>query len=160
MLRGKAISKYAVIAVACAISVLAFQAVQAFAAKNTRNFGGDYKVIKVTEQGGNVQVKLSMVVINNSGADVKDASILLRSTLHPMPEPSLAWEKEETPIKIAVLHFNEHKIVPPIVATFTIPEAEFERWSQRGTGAASFTIDYVDASGEQRHERLDLAPLT
>jgi hypothetical protein len=160
MLRGRAISKYAVVAVACAISVLAFQAVQAFAAKNTRNFGGDYKVIKVTEQGENVEVKLSMVVINNSGADVKDASILLRSTLHPMPEPSLEWEKEETPIKIAVLHFNEHKIVPPIVATFTIPEAEFERWSQRGTGAASFTIDYVDASGEQRHERLDLAPLT
>ena len=60
MLRGKAISKYAVIAVACAISVLAFQAVQVFAAKNTGNFGGDYKVIKVTEQGENVEVKLSM----------------------------------------------------------------------------------------------------
>jgi hypothetical protein len=155
----RAISKYVVIAVACAISMLAFELTHVFAASNTRNFGGDYKIVKVTDQGENVEVKLSMVVINNSGADVKDASILLRSTLHPMPEPSLAWEKEETPIKIAVLHFNEHKIVPPIVATFTIPKAEFERWSQRGTGAASFTIDYVDASGAQRHELLALAPL-
>jgi hypothetical protein len=160
MQTGRAISRFVAIAAACAISMLAFQAAHVFAGRNTSNFGGDYKVIKVSEQGENVEVKLSMVVINNSGADVKDASILLRSTLHPMPEPSLAWEKQETPIKIAVLHFNEHKIVPPIVATFTIPKAEFERWTQRGTGAASFTIDYVDASGEQRHERLDLAPLT
>ena len=160
MLRGRVISKYAVVAVACAISVLAFQAVQVFAAKSTGNFGGDYRVIKVTEQGENVEVKLLMRVINNSGADVKDVTISLRSALHQMPEPTDAWEKEQTPIKVAVLHFNEHKNVAPLVATFTVPKAEFERWSQKGVGGANFTIDYVDASGEQRHERIDLAPLT
>jgi hypothetical protein len=159
MLRGKAISKYAVIAVACAISVLAFQSLQVFAAKNTGNFGGDYKVIKVTEQGGNVQVKLSMVVINNSGADVKDATITLGSTLHPMPEPTEAWEKNQTPIHVVVLHFNEHKTVPPIVATFTIPKTEYEQWSVKGSNGPNFTINYQDASGEQRHDRLELAPL-
>ena len=158
MLRGRAISKYAVVAVACAISVLAIQAVQVFAAKSTGNFGGDYRVIKVTEQGENVEVKLLMRVINNSGADVKDVTIQLRSTLHPMPEPE-AWEKEQTPLKVAVLHYNEHKIVPPIVATFTIPKAEYAQWSVKGSRGANFTIDYVDASGEQRHEGIDLAPL-
>lgn len=158
MLRGKAISRYAVIAVACAISVLAFE-VSRVSAKNTGNFGGDYKVIKVTEQGENVAVKVSLRVINNSGADVKDATITLGSTLHQMPEPTEAWEKEQTPLKVAVLHYNEHKIVAPLVATFTIPKAEYEQWNVKGSGGPNFTIDYRDASGEQRHERIDLAPV-
>jgi len=156
MLRGKAISRYAVIAVACAISVLAFE-VTRVSAKNTGNFGGDYKVIKVTEQGENVEVKVSMRVINNSGADVKDVSISLASSLHHMPEPTEAWEKEQTPLKVAVLHFNEHKIVPPLVATFTVPKAEYEQWNKKASGA-NFMIDYINASGEERHEKIDLAP--
>jgi hypothetical protein len=157
MLRGKAISRYAVIAVACAISVLAFE-VTRVSAKNTGNFGGDYKVIKVTEQGENVAVKVSLRVINNSGADVKDATITLGSTLHQMPEPTEAWEKEQTPIHVVILRFNEHKIVPPIVATFTIPKAEYEQWSVKGSGGPNLSINYQDASGEQRHDRLELAP--
>jgi hypothetical protein len=159
MLRGKAISRYAVIGVACAIFVLAFQAVQVFAGKNTGNFGGDYKVIKVTEQGENVEVKVLLRVINNSGADVKDATISLRSTLHNMPLPTEAWEKEQIPLKVAALHYNEHKFVAPLVATFTIPQAEYEQWNRKGSGGPVFMIDYQDASGEQRHERIDLAPV-
>src|ERR1700693_767111 len=159
MLRGKAISKYAVIAVACAISMLAFEATRALAA-NTGNFGGDYKIIKVADQGGNNgAVKVSLRVINNSGADVKDATITLGSTLHPMPEPTEAWEKNQTPIRVVILRFNEHKIVPPIVSTFTIPKAEYEQWSVKGSSGPNFTINYQDASGQQRHDRLELAPL-
>ena len=71
MQRGRAISKYAVIAVACAISVLAFEATRVFA-KNTGNFGGDFTIVKVIEQGENEVVKVSLRVINNSGADVKE----------------------------------------------------------------------------------------
>jgi len=159
MLRGKAVSKYAVIGVACAIFVLAFQAVQVFASKNTGNFGGDYKIIKVTEQGENVEVKVLLRVINNSGADVKDATISLRSTLHNMPLPTEAWEKEQIPLKVAALHYNEHKFVAPLVVTFTIPKAEYEQWNRKGSGGPVFMIDYQDASGEQRHERIDLAPV-
>jgi hypothetical protein len=158
MLRGKAISRYAVIAVVCVISVLAFE-VSRVSAKNTGNFGGDYKVIKVTAQGENMAVKVSLRVINNSGADVKDATITLGSTLHRMPEPTEAWEKEQTPIRVVILRFNEHKNVSPLVSTFTIPKAEYEQWSVKGSGGPNFTIDYQDASGEQRHERIDLAPV-
>jgi hypothetical protein len=129
-------------------------------ARSAANFGGDYKVIKVIEQpDNNVEVRVSLRVINNSGADVKDATITLMSTLHHMPEPTEAWEKNQTPIKVAVLHYNEHKIVAPLLGTFTIPAGEYERWNQKGSGGPNFMINYQDASGEQRHERIDLAPV-
>jgi hypothetical protein len=144
--------------VACVISILAFEATRAFA-KNTGNFGGDYRVLSTADRGENLAVKVSLRVINNSGADVKDATITLGSTLHPMPEPTEAWEKNQTPIHVVILHFNEHKSVPPIVATFTLPKVEFEQWSVKGSNGPNFTINYQDASGEQRHDRLELAPL-
>src|ERR1700724_3427601 len=91
-------------------------------ARNDHNFGGDYKIIKATPQGDNMEVRMSLHVINNSGADVKDVTISLRSSLVSRPPGrELEWEKAQTPVKGAVLHFNEHKIVPPIVATFIMP---------------------------------------
>jgi hypothetical protein len=158
MQRGRAISKYAVIAVACVISMLALEATRVFA-KNGGNFGGDFKILSTADRGENVAVKVSLRVINNSGADVKNATITLVSTLHPMPEPTEAWEKNQTPIRVVILRFNEHKIVPPIVSTFTIPKAEYEQWSVKGSSGPNFTINYQDASGQQRHDRLELAPL-
>ncbi len=154
----RAVLRYTVMAVVFAIAGLALEATRVFA-RNTGNFGGDYRVLKVTEQGESVVVKLSLRVINNSGADVKDATITLGSTLHPMPEPTEAWEKEEIPLTVAVLHFNEHKIVAPLIKTFTIPANEYQQWSVKGSIGPNFTINYQDASGEQRHDRLELAPL-
>jgi len=157
MQRGKAISKYAVIAVACVISVLALEATRVFA-KSGGNFGGDFTIIKAVEQGENEVVKVSLRVVNNSGADVKNASITIASSLHFSPRPTEAWEKDQTPIKASILRFNEHKVLAPLVGTFTIPAAEYQRWSQRGSGA-NFMISYQDASGAQHYERMDLAPL-
>ena len=157
MQTGKAISKFAVIAVACAISLLAFEVTRVFA-KNSGNFGGDYRILKVSPQGENVAVKVFLNIINNSGADVKNVSITLASSLHFSPRPTAAWEKEETPLKAAVLHFNEHKIVNPLVGTFSIPADEYERMNQRGSGGPNFMISYQDAAGEQHYERMDLAP--
>jgi len=154
---GRAISKYAVIAVASVISLLAVEATRVFA-KNGGNFGGDFTVIKAVEQGENEVVKVSLRVINNSGADVKNASITIASSLHFSPRPTDAWEKDQTPIKASILRFNEHKVLGPLVGTFTIPAAEYQRWSQRGSGP-NFMITYQDASGEQHYERMDLAPV-
>jgi len=40
-------------------------------AGNAHNFGGDVKILKVTEEpDNNVKVRLSLHIINNSGADV------------------------------------------------------------------------------------------
>jgi len=158
MQRGRAISKYAVIAVACVISILALEATRVFA-NNAGNFGGDFTVIKAVEQGENRVVKVSLRVINNSGADVKNASITIASSLHFSPRPTAAWEKDQTPIKASILRSNEHKVLGPLVGTFTIPAAEYQRWSQRGSGGPNFMITYQDASGEQHYERMDLAPV-
>jgi len=126
-------------------------------ARNDHNFGGDYKIIKATPQGDNMEVRMSLHVINNSGADVKDVSISLRSSLgNRPPGHELDWEKAQTPVKGAVLRFNEHKIVPPIDATFVMPTPEYQQMTKNG--APNFVIDYTDASGTQRHDRVDLAP--
>jgi len=157
MQRGRAISKYAVIAVACVISMLALEATRVFA-NNGGNFGGDFTVLKAVEQGENEVVKVSLRVINNSGADVKNASITLASSLHFSLRPTEAWEKDQTPIKASILRYNEHKVLGPLVGTFTIPAAEYQRMNQRGSGA-NFMITYKDASGVQHYERMDLAPV-
>ncbi len=125
-------------------------------ARNTRNFGGDYRILQVTEQGDNVELRISLRVINLSGADVKRATVSLASSLAPFPrrEP-FDWEKEQVPFKNVTLHFNEHKIVPPLVGTFIIPAREYERWPR---GGPNFMIDYQDAAGKQRHEHIVLVP--
>jgi hypothetical protein len=126
-------------------------------ARNDHNFGGIYKIIKATPQGDNVEVRMSLRVINNSGADVKDATISLKSSLvNRPPGHELEWEKAQAPIKAAVLHFNEHKIVPPIEATFIMPSPEYQQLLKNG--GPNFVIDYTDASETQRHDRVDLAP--
>jgi hypothetical protein len=126
-------------------------------ARNTRNFGGDYRILQATEQGDNVELRISLRVINYSGADVQHATISLASSLATLPhrEP-FDWEKEQVPFKNLTLHFNEHKAVPPLVGTFTIPASEYERWP-RGQGP-NFTIAYRDASGGRRHEHIALVP--
>src|SRR5271170_2656190 len=74
-------------------------------------FFGDYKVSKLADEPNNmVRVRFTLRVINNSGVDVKNASITLSSTLHRMPIPPEAWEKSQTPITIPLLRYNEHKI--------------------------------------------------
>ena len=125
-------------------------------ARNTHNFGGDYRILQATEQGDNVELRISLRVINYSGADVKKATISRASSLAPFPlrEP-FDWEKEQVPFKNVTLHFNEHKVVPGLVGTFTIPALEYERWPK---GWPNFMIDYKDAAGKQRHEHIALVP--
>jgi hypothetical protein len=126
-------------------------------AKNSRNFAGDYRILHVTEKGDSVEVQISLRVINVSGEDVKDATISLRSSLRPIPRgDAVDWEKEQPTFKGLTLNYNEHNIVPPLEATFTIPAREYDLW-RKGNGP-NFIIDYHDALGAQRRERLALAP--
>lgn len=122
-------------------------------------FYGDYKVTKLADEPNNmVRVRFTLRVINNSGVDVKNATITLSSTLHRMPIPTDDWEKDQTPITIPLLRYNEHKIYKPIEATFNVPAAEFASWPLTGHGLPIFTISFVDASGVQQHERVEVSP--
>jgi hypothetical protein len=138
----------------CLVLCLAFIA----HARNTvgRNFGGDYKILQAADQGDNVAVRISLRVINNSGADVRDATIRLASSLPTPPsDDAFDWQKQQLPFRNVTLHFNEHKIVPRLVGTFNIPAQEYEQWQKLGP---TFTIAYHDASGERQFEKIALAP--
>lgn len=139
-----------------ALPCLALCLALAAQARNAHSFGGDYKILQVTKQDENVEVRLSLRVINYSGKDVEDATISLASSMVMRPEREpLDWEKQQAPFRNVTLHFNEHKIVPPLVGTFTIPASEYEHWQRKGAGP-NFTIDFRDASGAQQHQRIDL----
>ena|SRR5580700_309556 len=104
----------------CVPSLLLCLALAALA-NNSRNFSGVYKILKVTEQGDSVEVQLSLRVVNHSAPDVTGATISLRSSLKHSPEPTEAWEKNQTPFKDVELHYNEHKRVPPLDGTSPFP---------------------------------------
>jgi hypothetical protein len=72
-----------------------------------------------------------------------------------LPEPTEAWEKNETPFKDVELHYNEHKRVPPLEGTFTVPADEYKQWG-KGRGP-NFVIDYNDASGKTHHEEIQIS---
>src|SRR5208282_3536923 len=111
--------------------------------RDGRSFGGDYRVLQATEQGDNVEVRVSLRVINNGGVDVEGATIRLASSLMaPAHSGAPDWEKEQISFRNVTLHFNEHKVVPPLVGTFIIPVQEYEQWQKAGP---KFVIAYHDA---------------
>ena len=127
-------------------------------ASSVHKFGGVYQILRVTAQDDdNVQVKLSLQVINDSGADVTDATISLVSSL-VTNGPEFEWEKEEVPFTNVTLLYNPHvkTVAPVLVGTFTIPADEYAQW-KKGAGPR-FVIAYQDAAGEQQSFRIDMVP--
>jgi len=123
------------------------------------HFAGTYHMTNVTKQGDMVQMKLSLRVVNYSGAEVQGATISLKSSLpHPPsgdPNNSQpAWEKQLPTFQGVTLHVNEHKRVPPLEATFTVPVREYEQWMK---GAMpNFVIEFKDAEGKTQQEPVEL----
>ena len=72
-------------------------------ARNTHNFGGDYRILQVTEQGDNVELRISLRVINFSGADVQDATISLTSSAKPTVgcQPRRSRALDASPMRLA-----------------------------------------------------------
>jgi hypothetical protein len=127
-------------------------------ASNAHKFSALYQILKVTAQDDdNVQVELSLRVINYSGANVTDATISLVSSL-VTGGPEFEWEKEQVPFTNVTLPFNPHakKLAPALVGTFTIPADEYAQW-KKGAGPR-FVIAYQDPAGEQQSVRIDTAP--
>lgn len=131
--------------------------VLAVQASSAHKFSGLYQILKVTADGDNVQVKVSLRVVNNSGANVTGATISLVSSL-VTGGPEFEWEKEEVPFTDVTLPYNAHvkKIVPALVGTFTIPTDEYAQW-KKGAGPR-FVIAYQNAAGEQQNLRIDASP--
>lgn len=156
MRRRNGISKYAAVAVALVVFLPALGALPVFA-KGPRKFAGFYRVIQATDQGDKVELRLSLQVFNYSDADVKDATISLKSSLPHPAGAAESWEKEQPSFAGVVLRVNEHTIVPPLEGTFTVPAREYGGWLK---GARpGFVIDFRDASGKPQHRAIELARL-
>lgn len=123
-------------------------------AKNGRDFAGFYRIVKATEQGDMMEVQLSLQVFNHSEADVKGATISLRSSLTRLHMPAEAWEKNALTFKDVALNVNAHRRIAPLEGTFTVPTEEYKLW-EKGRGP-NFVIDYEDASGKARHAQIEL----
>ena len=145
--------QFLAIPLAVAAFLVVFGAAPLFA-KGAREFAGFYKILQATNQGDMVQVRISLHVVNYSEADVKDATISLVSSLPHAPGAGEAWEKQQPSFKSVALHVNEHQVVPPLEATFTVPAREYQEWLK---GAQPhFVIDYQDASGKPQHRAIEL----
>jgi predicted RNA-binding protein with TRAM domain len=145
--------KFPAIPLAVAVLLAALGAAGVFA-KGAREFAGFYRIVQATNQGDQVEVRISLRVFNYSQADVQDATISLLSSRPHGPRAAQTWEKEQPSFQGVVLRFNEHQVVPPLEGTFTVPVREYERWLK---GAQPhFVIGYQDASGEPQHRGIEL----
>jgi len=122
------------------------------------NFAGSYRIMQATQQGAMVQVRLSLRVINYSGRDVSNATISLKSSLpHSADDPRHAeagLQMQQPTFQGVTLHFNEHQVVPPLEATFTIPVREYAQWMK---GARpNFVIEFQNAAGKTVRQPVEL----
>ena len=126
--------------------------------ETARNYG---RIIETNSKG-----HTHVVSSYYSGTDVSNATVSLKSSLphagsdlrapapeaaavsqHPVPlDPESAWENKQPTFKGLTLHFNEHKFVAPIEATFTVPAREYEQW-MKGM-RPNFVIEFQDAAGK------------
>ena len=147
------ISKLLAIPIAVAAFWAVFGAARVFA-KGAREFAGFYRIVQATNQGDQVEVRISLHVFNYSDADVKDATVSLKSSLPHPPGAGEAWEKEQPSFQGVALRVKEHQVVPPLQATFTVPAREYQQWLK---GAQPhFVIDYRDAAGKPQHRTIEL----
>jgi hypothetical protein len=131
------------------IGMLALSAVLAAgvaAAKDGRDFVGQFSFAHVSQHGGQVEGTLALRLFNYSGADLRQASIMVHPA-HPAEPAAIA------PIR---LWPDGRSIV--VSRPLTIPRGEFERWSR--TQPEVF-IEYRDAQGRtwRRSVQLRRRPL-
>ena len=123
-------------------------------ARAPREFAGSYRILQTTNQGNQIEVRISLRVFNYSGAEVKDATISLQSSLPHPPGFGEAWEKQQPCFQGVALHVNEPRPMKPLEETFTVPAREYQEWLK---GAQPrFVVDYEDASGKPHHRAIEL----
>jgi len=147
------ISKILAIPLAVAAGWAALGGARALA-KGDREFTGFYRILRATNQGDKVEVRIALRIFNYSGADVQDAIISLIGSLPPSPGAAEAGEKEQPAFRGVALHVNVRQVPPPLEGTFSVPASEYARW-QKGAGP-HFVISYQDASGMPRLRPIEL----
>jgi hypothetical protein len=107
-------------------------------AKDGRDFSGFYTLTKVSQQGDQVRVTLTLQLFNYSDADAKQAVVRLQEnagmelagTFKPIP---LLRDRQEAKVS----------------RQFTVPRSEYERW-QQGTQPTLFITYHANGRRWER----------
>src|SRR4051812_27473350 len=116
-----------------------------FVAKDGRGFAGYYNLGEATEQGEQVQGTLRVRGFNYSGADVKQAMVVLH---HPA---GLNVYSVSKPIRLLPA-LKDAKVAQQV----TVPRHVYELWQKGGTPDVS--IVYQDAQGTRIEKSVQVAP--
>jgi hypothetical protein len=114
------------------------------ATAQSRHFPATYQIADVSEEDSQVQLTISLTVHNFSGADIRDARIVLYSS-DPHADP--------------IGEFDSIRMLPSyqdaaVRGRFTVPRAEFDQWRQGMKPRLSILIP--NGSEDTRIESLDL----
>jgi hypothetical protein len=114
------------------------------AVAQSRHFPAAYQITDISEEGGQVQLTISLTVHNFSGADIKDAEIILYSS-DPHADPIGDFD----PIRMLPSYQDA-----AVQGRFTVPRAEFDQWQQGMKPRLRILIP--DGNEDTRVESLDL----
>lgn len=128
-------------------TVLSLALCPASAQAQRRYFPATYRLSNITEATDTVTLTLSLTIFNFSGGDIHNGGVVLYSSDGPRSKPVDAFNL----IKL----FPSDKDVT-VSAEFTVPKAEYERWSRGENPNLQFLMP--DGSGGTRTVPIDARP--
>lgn len=143
----------------CATALLALAALCSFAlaANHPGAFGGSYSIQNVSEQGQTVRVTMNFRLFNGTGADLKNASIILSDHQPALPPKGGVAPGAMAPGSFAmpvnnhgsakIVAIRTHRDLELKNITFHVPAFEYAQW-QRGAHPVFF-LSYQAANGGQ-----------
>lgn len=118
-------------------------------AKDGRDFAGYYSLTNVSENGGQVELTITMQLFNYSGADLQQAVVTVQSSA-PGPNALCSF----APIK---LWRNGGDVF--LSQRINIPRAQLERWSNRTTPAVFIAPGGENGFAHRRPAQLSRRPM-
>jgi len=123
--------------------VLAALALAGVAWGNGREFSGFYQVSDVNVSGETASLTFTVRLFNHSGADVTNATVVLRDAVIPSRNYGTF-----SSVSVAAGHAVQ------LSATFQVPQREYQSWQQ---GQRPFLmIEYADAAGNKLRRPVEV----
>jgi hypothetical protein len=111
---------------------------------NGREFSGFYRISDASVSGETVSLTLTLRLFNHSGADVSNATVMLRDRIIPSQNYG-TFASVKVPAGRAV----------QLSGTFQISQHEYQSWQQ---GRQPFLmIEYADAAGNKVRRPIEIA---
>ena len=109
-----------------------------------REFSASYQFTNISESHNVIQLTIILNLRNNSGASVRDGSVVLFSS---EANPTLLGS-------FALIKTVQNYQLVTLSQTFSVPKSEYELWEQGHDPALRFVIE--DSNGALRTQEIDL----